>query len=389
MTAKRLSDALDGLAATPDASEQPWRPRTEYDHTSGGYLQTGPLEQVPADHAELLRQFGYDPAEVKIVGPPRISKWQVWRRKDDGPTWLTAYRFAIAPIGAVTGVADLEAIVRKARKAPKPGAGPHTFVYQCSDTQIGKLASGGGVQETVALWASSIEAARAEFRSLRRHGIEAIQISLPGDCVEGQVSQSGRNLGFLTTIPVPEQTRILRRMMMLMLEQFAPLVDRVYLDVVPGNHDQNQRQLNSWPGDNWATETAVAVDDALKLNATAYGHVSVRIPHKWTGHMTVPVGEDSPTVVCIAHGHQWRRGRGMDWWAQQAHNLQAPGAAQVLQCGHHHEWHIESSKSKVLIQSSTLDGGSDWYRERTGAEARRGALVYLLRDGEVSRMSVL
>ena len=102
--------------------------------------------------------------------------------------------------------------------------------------------------------------------------------------------------------------------------------------------------------------------------------------------MTVPVGD---TVVTIIHGHQWRRGGGMTWWANQAHNLQPAGGAQILQCGHWHEWHIESSATKTLIQSSTMDCGSDWYRDKTGAEARRGALVYLLRSGEVSRMSLL
>jgi predicted phosphodiesterase len=173
------------------------------------------------------------------------------------------------------------------------------------------------------------------------------------------------------------------------IEAFAPLVDRVYFDVVGGNHDDADRQLNSWPGNNWATETASVIADALTLNPASFSHVTIRVPDKWRGHMTVAVGEDNPTVVTVIHGHQWRRGRGMDWWAGQAHNRQPAGASQILQCGHYHEWAVESTRDKTLIQSPTFDCGSDWYREKTGAESRRGGLAYLLNAGEVTRMSVV
>jgi predicted phosphodiesterase len=381
---KRLNKALDDLTAYPKAVESEYVPRTEYDGSSGGYIQTGPMDTVPADHADLLKQFGYDPEQVRVVGSPRVSKWQVWRRKDDGPSWLTAYRFQIAPVSSAATL-DLEAIIKRAKSKPAAGTGPHWFVYQCSDTQIGKIASGGGVEETCERWAQSVDAARNEFKLLKRLGIEGIQISFPGDCTEGGVSQGGRNLGFLS-IPVTEQVRVLRRMMLYTIEQFAPLVDQIFVDTVNGNHDQSDRTLNSWPGDGWATETAIAVDDALKINPAAYGHVTVRVPDKWNGHMTVPVGD---TVVTVIHGHQYRRGQGMQWWASQAHNGQPAGAAQIMQSGHFHEWQIQSSARKVWIQSSTLDTGSDWFKDKTGAEARRGGLVYLLAGGEVSRMSVV
>jgi hypothetical protein len=388
---KRIDAKLGDLSAYPKAVEPEYVPRTEFDNAAGGYIQTGPMQQAPADHEALLRQFGYDPAEVVVVGSPRVSKWQVWKRGDDGPSWLTAYRFHIAPAGS-SSATDLEAVVKRAKSRPAAATGPHVMVFQASDLQLGKRASGGGTEAIVERYAESVEAARREFKSsLRRLGVEAIQISMPGDCIEGAVSQNGKNLGYLTESTVPEQVRVLRRLMLHTVEVFAPLVPRVYLDVVNGNHDQAQRTLNSWPGDGWATEAAIAVDDALKMNPASFGHVQVRVPDQWQGHMTVPVGEEegTQTVVTVAHGHQWRRGKGMDWWASQAHNRQPAGAAQVLQCGHHHEWHLESSATKVLVQSSTFDTGSDWFREKTGAEARRGGLVYLLRAGEASRMSLL
>jgi hypothetical protein len=103
--------------------------------------------------------------------------------------------------------------------------------------------------------------------------------------------------------------------------------------------------------------------------------------------MTVPVGD---TVVTVVHGHQWRSpNNAFKWWADQAVQNQPPGAAQVLQNGHFHQWAVESTEHKTRVQSSTYDCGSDWFREKRGATAKRGGLVYLLRAGEVSRMSLV
>jgi len=393
---KRLEDALDNMAAYPRADEVEYTPRTEFDGVAGGYIQTGPLASAPNDYDEILRQFGYDPAEVVIVGHPRVSRWQQRARirgtAEYQTEWLSAYRFHIAPREHIAPT-DLEAIVKRARGGTKSGTGPHVFVFQASDLQcgkVGKTPDGGPSTPHIAQrYLEAVQSAVGEFKRLKRLGIEAIQISMPGDLIEGSQSQRGKNLGYLTESTVPEQTRVLRRLMMATVEAFAPLVDRIYLDVIPGNHDDADRSLNSWPGNNWATETATVVADALTMNPAAFSHVTVRVPDKWQGHMTVPVGEDNPTIVSIAHGHQWRRGKGMDWWAGQAHGGHPAGAAQILQCGHYHGWYVESSATKTLIQSPTFDLGSDWYTERTGATSRRGGLAYLLNGGEVSRMTVV
>jgi hypothetical protein len=395
----RIGDALDHLTAYPRAEESQFVPRTEFDYAAGGFIQTGPMLEQPTNYDDLLRQFGYDPAEVCIVGHPKVSRWQQRARirgtAEYETTWLSAFKFTIAARQHAAAPADLEAIVKAVKKTPRSGAGPrpHTFVFQASDLQcgkVGKTPDGGPSTPHIARrYLEAVAAAADEFKHLKRLGIEAIQISMPGDLIEGSESQNKRNLGYLTETGVPEQTRVLRRLMMATVETFAPLCDTVYLDVVGGNHDDADRALNIWPGNNWAVETATIIADALTLNPDAFRHVTVRVPDRWQGHMTVPVGVDNPTVVTVAHGHQWRRNRGMDWWAGQAHGGHPAGAAHILQCGHYHGWHIESSATKTLIQSPTFDLGSAWYTERTGATSRRGGLVYLLNAGDVSRMTVV
>lgn len=305
--------------------------------------------------------------------------------RDYETTWLCAYRFHLAPT-TQTAAVDLEALIGKRRRPapPEPVTDGYWFIFQASDLQLGKRSRDGSTEEIIERYAQAVEAAKKELRSVKRLGIGGVQISMPGDCVEGNQSQSGRNM-WLTQETITEQTRILRRLMLYTIDELAA-APRIYLDVVNGNHDQAQRHQNTYPGDGWATECAVSVADAIRLNPTAYGHVEVRIPEKWSGCMTVPVGD---SVVTVVHGHQWRPGKAWQWWANQAVHNQPPGAAQILQNGHHHEWAVESSERKVRIQSSTLDCGSDWYRDKTGATAKRGALTYLLRSGEVSRMSLV
>lgn len=383
-----LEDRLEAAKAYPAADEVTYTPRTEFDGGKG-FIQTGALTQPPEDYAALLREFGYDPDKVRIVGHPKISRWQQRARirgtNEYETAWLAAYRFTIADISANPDTTDIGKIVKRVKKQPKAGSGPHWMVFQAGDLQIGKRSRDGSTTEILERYFESLDAAVSEFKSLKRHGIEGIQISMPGDCIEGNQAQRQSNL-WLTENTITEQVRILRRVMMHTVEAFAPLVDQVYLDTVNGNHDEAQRVQQTYPGDGWATEAATAIADALTLNPASFSHVTVRVPEQWSGAMTVPVGD---SVVTIVHGHQWRNGQAMKWWSEQALNHQPAGAAHVLQNGHYHSWQVETTEQRTRIQSSTLDCGSDWFRNKRGATSRRGACVYLLNAGEVSRMSLL
>lgn len=391
--------ALADHLAYPAADEPEYQPKTEYDGATG-YLQTGPLKEQPSDFDDLLRQFGYDPSQVRIVGYPRVSRWQQRARKleksEDGErliktsefetVWLCAYRFHLAPVTSVTAV-ELEDLIRNTTASSvKETDGAYWFVLQAGDMQLGKVSRDGSTEQIIERFVQSVEAAKDELKACKRLGVAGVQVSMPGDCLEGSVSQGGKNL-WLTQETITEQTRILRRLMLLTVDAFRDVTPHLYLDVVNGNHDQSQRVQNTYPGDGWATECAIAVHDALQLNPQAYGHVEVRVPQHWSGMMTVPVGD---TNVCVAHGHQWRsENNAWKWWGEQSVNHQPAGGAHILQSGHFHTWRVTSNEHKTHVQGSTYDCGSDWFRETHGGTARRGGLVYLLKTGEVSRMSLV
>lgn len=375
-----IRDNLNRMLEAPTAEEKRYTPETTFDG-SAGHIQTGTMKATdPVDYTDLLKQFGYDPDEVQIVGSVRTSRWQ---QREDGE-WLVAYRFNIAPRSTVSAL-DLEVLVKKAKARKPDGAKGHWLVFQAADLQLGKRSRDGSTEQIVENYLDTLQRSVEQYRYLKRLGIEGIQISMPGDCIEGNVSQNGKNL-WLTQETITEQTRILRRLMVATIDALRPLADQVYLDVVNGNHDQSQRQQNTYPGDGWATECAIAVHDALQLNPAAYSHVSVRTPDKWSNSMTVPVGS---SVVTVTHGDAWRRGKGMQWWSGQTFTCQPAGAAQVLQHGHWHGLDIEKDGDRTRICCPPLDCGSDWYRNLSGSESRPGALTYLLDHGQFSHLSVV
>lgn len=344
---------------------------------AGNYTQSRVLERQPTNAEELLETFGHDPEAFEVVGAIRISH----RELADGRV-VSTYGYRLQE----RSTRDLDRIIEHVQNTKPPSSrlsGAGAFVFQAGDLQLGKRSRDGATEQIVTRY---LDAVNSAYERWQDSGCGTVQLCYPGDCIEGGTSQGGRN-AWLTQETVPEQTRIFRRLLLETVDRFRG-AEHLYVDVVNGNHDQNQRQWNSYPGDGWATETAIALDDILKHgnNRDAYSHVEVRVPEKWSGSMTVPVGD---SVVTVVHGHQWPRGRGMKWWDEQAANHQPARGAQVLQHGHIHTWEVEGDKHRIRVSSPTFDCGSDWFRERHGGESIQGGLVYVLSGGCVSEMGVV
>lgn len=379
----------DELAEYPAADEPQYSPAFEFDGT-GGSVQTGPMPiEEGFSFEDILRRFGKDPDLYEVAGEPQESIWEQRARNRETNefettllhAWKARFRRKLT-----TAATDLEALIAKVRKTPPgPVEDGYWFVFQAGDQQLGKRSREGSTEEIIQRYLESVENAAAEFKSLKRHGIAGIQLSFPGDCLEGVVSQGSRNM-WLTQETITEQVRIFRRLLYHTIERLSPLAGKVIVTVVNGNHDQSQRDQNTYPGDGWATEAAIAVADQIKMNDAAFGHVDILVPDKWRAAMTVPIGD---TIVTVIHGHQWSKGKAMDWLAKQAVNNHSPGAAQVLQHGHWHSWATESNAKRIIVTSPTFEVASDYLINTKGSTAKRGALVYLMKSGEVSRMSVV
>lgn len=364
-----IAAELAALATTEPA----YRPSVRVDHT-GGHLDSPPrpageprpdLDELLDKHGLLGRGLRVDPARGV-----RLARWQGL----DGQ-WLESDRFYVIP--AVEGATSLADYLDALRAAPPVQAraveGRAVFNFQASDLQIGKV-DNGGTDGILAAYRAAVYRAVNELEwSLERHEIGAVHLMFPGDCIEGNQSQGGA-LFWRCDLTVTEQRAVFERLLYETVDAFAGAGLPVHVSVVNGNHDQAQRFQATRPGDGWATSAADSLRNGLAVNPEAYGHVTVHTPDPERGYMTVQVLD---TVYAIAHGHQWRRGKGLQWWAEQTFHGQNPGGAHLLVHGHEHVYSLEATADRVRICSPTFDGGSNYFRDLHGAESRRGGLVYV------------
>lgn len=366
-----ISDQLQAAAT----AEVNYTPTVRIDHT-GGHID-GPIrraDEPPAAFEDLLNKHNLADKGVRLdpSRPVRVSRWQSFNGD-----WLEADRFYVIPDPTGEGATRMAAYLDALDAAPPHQAsatdGRAVFNLQASDLQIGKI-DNGGTDGILDAYRAAVRRAVNEYEwATDRHDIGAVHIMFPGDCIEGNQSQSGRNM-MRVDLTLTEQRAVFERILYETTDIFAPISNEVHVSVVNGNHDQAQRFQTTNPGDGWATNAADSLRNGLIRNPAAYGHVTIHTPDPERGHMTIQVLD---TIYTIAHGHQWRRGKAMQWWMEQTFHSQNPGAAHILVHGHEHIWAWDATADRIRICSPTFDGGSNYFAELHGAASRRGGLVYV------------
>lgn len=337
-------------------------------------------EQVQGD--EAIKQFivangGIIPLGYRAILVEARHQTHGWTRSTAGqdavtkPTWF--YRFRIEQDVQREAIAELVALVGKKKPVTKSETTRLVFHLLIGDTQIGKDLDGDGTAGIIERWNNSLATAVTRWKSA---GKPPVHIALVGDCIEGNQSQNGRNM-WRSRLTVTEQTRILRRMLLAHVDAFIQ-APTLWLSVVNGNHDQVQRFQETRADDGHATEAAIAVAEALATNPERYSHVKVQVPGIDQDHLVI---DFDGTVMVLAHGHQWSRGKSMDWWAGQSFNLQAAQAGHILVHGHEHEFGIRSKRDRLVICTPTMESESTWWKHKTGDVAMTGAVVMTTTPG--------
>lgn len=385
-----LNDDLDALISpgeTPHFKTVPvrhpsgWEPGVAWDGESGT-LTSQPLDAQPNDWSELLAVWDLDPALFEVIEPVQYRAWDA-PDPEGGLRRLYYYKAAIRRrLESRQSIDELLAVLGRKRPKTPPMASGEGFAYcvPAGDLQIGKP-DGDGIEGIITRFGDKTDAAVARLKELRKMGRPIDSILLPwlGDCIEGLVSQGGAlaAAGRLD-LTMTEQLRVYRRLMLHQIQQFAPLSDRILVPVVPGNHDEVQRvgKVVRRYDDSWAVEGAVAVADALKL-APGYEHVAFVFPARDELTITLDV---AGTPVGFAHGHQFGRDP-VKWWAGQAHGMQEIGSATLLLAAHLHHLRVEQGGAKTFMQIPALDGGSTWWRHKTGQDAPPGMISLVIGGG--------
>lgn len=348
---------------------------------------TEPLpEGSKVTHESLLRMRNYDPNEWRIVGNVRDSSWDV-QLKGGIKSTFSAYKFEVAErVITADNLDDLIKSIGK-RKAPKtlPELSPGTFVYLAGDYQLGK-SDGDGIEGTLARIYASAEAAVAIYKAQGSGRPEHVHIAWLGDCIEGNVSQGGKNM-WRTRQTVTEQVRVLRRIMLYVIDLFAPHAKRVTVVSVPGNHDEAMRlPVATRSDDSWAVDSLIAVSDALELNPAAYGHVECYVPGVDEQDVTM---ELDGLVVTHIHGHQYRPGKQWDWWKGQMFGGQPAGQSKLLLQGHMHHYSLDTKGDRMWICVPAFEQESTWWKHRTGETGSPGGLVFTIRNQTPQGLTVL
>lgn len=386
-----------------DKSIPTWNPGVEYDN-NGGELRTPPqivsgaaVDATP-DEASIFSHFEMDSSEWKITNLRR-SKWQSATGQ-----WLEAYRASFvkrsgANLAAFTEdeltelltpyqvteelleISDdgTERIIERLRTRSKKFDGS-VHLVAIGDTQFGKP-DGGGTQGTIERFQRIMADVRDDLQ--QRGGVQALVLPWLGDCLEGLVSQGGRNVARLD-ISITEQVRVYRRLFLHQVAILSPWAEQVLIPVVGGNHDEAFRDQVQSPNDSWAIEGASAVADALAL-AEQFEHVKFLFPEPERWGVTVNVAsEESPYIIHFEHGHKARASNKMiDWWKGQTHGRQPAGAADMLITAHWHNFQINSTGGdRWWFQLPAMDGGSDWYRDKTGEDSTAGVLAMDIVGGQ-------
>lgn len=385
-----LIDELASLGATADTEPKGkvwpdgWQPRSEIDTLSGGFIVTEPYEPgTDVDTAALFDLHGLDPAKW-VVTRARSSRWQQKARGQE-PVWLEASRLELEPRSVVTAlVTDTDEVVSRIAKwrprSPKETV-DRSFWSPVGDTQLGKV-EGGGTSAAVDRFLHHLDAMTA-----RQKRLKAGTVWLPwlGDCIEGVVSQGGKVQGRID-LPITEQIRVYRRLVMAQIKAFTPLTDELVVVAIPGNHDEPSRDLFTVGTDSWALDAVSAVADGIAENPELQDKCRFLYPTR--DELTVTV-DDQGVRVAMAHGHQFpnRTAYWEDWWDGQIRARLLPGDADLLLAAHRHHLRISDfAGGRLFIQIPSLDGGSQYFDDRRGGNNPSRLISFTLEDGRVRHL---
>ena len=325
------------------------------------------------DFDQMLREVGLDTDRYAVEGKPSVGRWQIYSGE-----WRMSYKFNIVEKKSLADLQELIDIVKDIKPSGAVTTGKYAFVFAAGDLQLGK-SDGDGTEGIVKRYRASLQKAVDKVIEFK-HLIGPIVISWVGDCIEGMVSQGGRNAR-RTELTTTQQVRLLRLLMTETVKAFAPLTDDLRVVSVPGNHDEAQREpVTTDHSDSWAVDALVAVSEAVQFNPEAFGHVTFEVVP--FDEMTTTI-EVAGSIITHAHGHQWSRGKHFEWWSGQHWGGHAPGQADILICGHFHTGTCEQENFKYMVRTPSFEKESTYYRHKTGKIGNPSAVTFLTRNGSL------
>jgi hypothetical protein len=372
---------LDDARVPRRAHPKGWEPGID---TSRGVLTAvSDRNAPPSDWSDIIRELGLDPEQwtVDESQPVQVRTW------DSGDRRMYYYRATVIPSRDTSGP-DLDTLIRevKRRKPGKPPVDvldPRALVVALADWQAGK-SDHGGVEALIGRLLTLKDAVPARVRALGKAGtpVSHLYVVGMGDMVEACDGHYAMQT-FSVELDRRQQVKLVRRMLVELLSEWARLPVTMVVGCVPGNHGESRKGGKAFTTFEDNDDLAVFEQAAEVLNAAGLTDVHWVIPD---GDMTITL-DVCGTVCSFAHGHQFR-GSGLalnkakSWWKDKMASMHATGDARVLVFGHYHHLQVLQDGPRTIFGCPSNDGGSRWFEESGGPTTSCGTLSFVVdRDG--------
>lgn len=261
-----------------------------------------------------------------------------------------------------------------------------TAVLNAADLQIGKaMQRGGGTKETVARVKLSFERF-AQY--LIETSPERVILVDNGDGIENCFNVPAQLV--TNDLPVPEQIRVFRRLMLEGIKILAPLTSELVYVSVPSNHGAARTGYKA-PGGTVDADFGLEISYQLEdvVGESPYlQNVSFVRPYSLDETAVI---ETSRTKLAFHHGHQSSGPAGHGkWWQGLDHGRMAGWDADILVTAHFHSMRVEQSgNGRWILGVSSSDASSDWFTNRTGESALQGMTAFDVENGQWSNLRIL
>jgi len=381
-----MLEKLSAVASNvPAAGPREGQPSVDWDGNAGS-LTTGPLDKQPDSWDALISDWGLDPAEVQVVaGSVQIRAWDA----NVGKGEIKRLRYYKAQLERRCPTVDTEDIeeLKRALMRRKPLAPANTGtttggtrIVLLSDWQLGK-GDGDGVEGTVKRIALGLDMAARQAKNCDR-----IVLAGLGDLVE-QCTGHYSGQAFTVQLDRREQIRFARRLILRAVDTFSRIAP-VDVVCVPGNHGENREGGKAFTrtsdNDDCAVFEQVAdiVAETDRYPDVQFGFPCDDYPDTVTIHANgVGVAFNHGTEAAKASGGSTEK-KLENWIKGQLADIDNPlNGCQVFCFGHKHYSIVnEGMGNRLILQSPASDGGSEWYKKRTGACGPPGMMAFTVGD---------
>jgi hypothetical protein len=295
---------------------------------------------------------------------------------------------------------DIDALCKLASRRgigkPVKPTGDKSMLVILSDWQTGKSENGGteAIVERVTFYQDQLI---HRLRELNKNGkcITTVYAVSVGDLIE-QCSGFYDMQTFGTDRDRREQMRIVRRLVMRLIDLLVDEGYNVVLGAVPGNHGENRNSYSGKAYTTWTDNDDLAIFDGvseiISHNPERYANVDIPLG-AIADDLTMTLNISG--VECgFAHGHTFRNGGNKNyvktngtigkiesWWLGQSMGRQPIAKADLLFCGHLHHFVVSGATGRHVFMAPAADGGSHWYTSTAGSSYPAGMLTLLVGEG--------